>query len=340
MQHVKLKTVVEKIISEGGKLFGTRAQRVSTVEMNKIFDELKSKFNDTFSQFKLSKALASKKDHGDIDIVISSNEANIGETLKNLLGKNALDYKRNGNIFSFLYASGVVNKNVHVDFIAARDDEYDAQYDYLSYNDFGGVLGVFARKIGFSYGGKGFFKIYIDKKNQHHYILLTKNLREGLKMMGYGNVINKFDEIKTPVDVAEFISSTDLFDSKYFSDGDFNRSDRRRLRHNRTVANEIKDILVDMNKNRTQPDNDFFVKKLFPKKYEYYMEQVDEIENKVVAKSKYNGEWIIKNFPQLKPGPIIGKILQYLQTSFESNLNDVDPNTIISAISNYLRDNQ
>ncbi len=35
---IKLKDIVNEIVNEGGKLFGTRASRVSTNEMNSIFE--------------------------------------------------------------------------------------------------------------------------------------------------------------------------------------------------------------------------------------------------------------------------------------------------------------
>jgi hypothetical protein len=59
------------LLVEGGKLFGTRASRVSTAEMNSIFDELKTRLGNKFSKFELSKSLPSKQDHGDIDIVLT-----------------------------------------------------------------------------------------------------------------------------------------------------------------------------------------------------------------------------------------------------------------------------
>ena len=43
------------ILNEGGKLFGSRASRVTTGEMNSIFDELKRRLGDKFGKFELSK---------------------------------------------------------------------------------------------------------------------------------------------------------------------------------------------------------------------------------------------------------------------------------------------
>jgi len=68
------------ILNEGGKLFGVRASRVTTGEMNGIFDELKSRLGSKFRKFELSRALPAKVDHGDIDIVLTG-----GGDIKNIL---------------------------------------------------------------------------------------------------------------------------------------------------------------------------------------------------------------------------------------------------------------
>ncbi len=335
--NIKLGNIVEEILREGGKLFGSRAQRVTTDEMNKLYNEIQASVGGNFSKFKLSRALPSKMDHGDVDIVVSANGANIEKILKEKLGNRVVDYSKNGNIYSVLYHSEIVNKDVHVDFINAPDDEYDAQYDYLSYNDFSGVLGVITRRINFNYSTQGLFKIYKDKKGQYHYILLTKSLRDGLKMLGYERVLSDFDKIQNPDDVVSFISSSDLFDSRYLSSGGLNVSDRKRLRAGRKIANEIKDKLVGLNKHRTQPDEDYYIKTLFPEKYKALQDKIEQIESVVTPKSIYNGKWVMDQFPQLKPGPIIGKITLHLFQMFGKDLESIPEDTVKRAVAEYIK---
>ncbi len=334
---IQLAPIARKIITEGGKLFGPRAERVTTGEMNQIFKELEATLGESFSKFKLSRALPSKPDHGDIDVVVSGGGIDIAKTLKEKLGDAIEEYSKNGNIYSVLFKSRTTGKTVHVDFINASDDEYDAQYDYLSYNDFSGVLGVFSRQIHYSYSTNGFFKIYTDKKNQLHYIPITKSLRDGLKIMGYAHVLSKFDHIQNPDDVVEFISSSDLFDSNYLQSDDLNRSDRKRLRPGRSLAMEIKDKLIALNKTRTQPDEDHYLKTLFPEKHKELVAKATEIENKTVPKSTYNGKWVMANFPALKPGPIIGKITQYLFNKFGANLETAPEPSVKAAVEEYIK---
>lgn len=339
IMQIKLSAIAKQILSEGGKLFGSRSERVTTSEMRQVYDELKSKVGDQFARFTLSRSLASKQDHGDVDIVVSGISGDVESMLKARLGKLVLDYHKNGNIYSMLYLSGRVGKSVHVDLIKAPSGEHDTQVDYLAYNDFSAIVGIISRRLGFSYSTDGFFKTYVDKRGNHHHILITKNLRDGLKMLGYGKVLPKFDEIKTVDDIVHFISSSDLFDSSIFSADDFNRTDRRRVRPERKIAGEIKDKLVATGKHRTQPDSDYYFKKLFPTQYAKYTEAVEKIESEVPIKSKFNGKWIMANFPSVRPGPIIKHIQLHLQTKFGDALVNGDENVVKAAVEDYLKVN-
>jgi len=309
------------LLKEGGKLFGSRASRVSTSEMNSIYDELKTRLGDKFNKFELSKSLPSKQDHGDIDIVLTGNP-DIKKAIMTYLGPKVKDYSRNGNIYSVLYNSDL-GKDVHVDFIYSDNDEdYDAQKTYLALGDFSGILGVMARQNGYKYATTGFQKIYVDKSGRHHDILITKNLKDGLKILGYGDVLNTYDNIQNNDDVVKFISSSPLFDSNDYKGQTMNHSDRKRVRAGRPSADYIRKSLIGLNKHKTTDDPDYFLKKLFPEKYQSYLDKIKEIESFTPVKSKYGGEWIMQNF-NIKPGPILGKIKQFWTQKYGDNLDNV-----------------
>ena len=310
------------LLVEGGKLFGTRASRVSTAEMNSIFDELKNLLNKKFNKFELSKSLPSKADHGDIDVVVSGG-GDVANTLKSQLGDKVIDYSRNGNIYSVLYKSDT-GKNVHIDFIHSDNDEdFDAQRMYLALGDFSGILGVMARQNGYKYATTGFHKIYVDKSGRHHDILITKNLKDGLKILGYGDVLGDYSNIQNNDDVVKFISSSPMFDSDDYKGQTMNHSDRKRVRAGRPSADYVRTSLIGLNKHKQISDPDYFLKKLFPDKYQMLLDKQKEIESFTPVKSKYGGEWLMANFPQLKPGPILGKIKQYWLQKYGDNLDNV-----------------
>ena len=333
---IKLKDIVTEIINEGGKLFGTRASRVTTSEMNSIFDELKSLLNNKFNKFELSKSLPSKVDHGDIDVVVSGG-GDVDNTLKSQLGGKVLDYSRNGNIYSVLYKSNT-GKNVHIDFIHSDNDEdFDAQRMYLALGDFSGILGVMARQNGYKYATTGFHKIYVDKSGRHHDILITKNLKDGLKILGYGDVFGEYDNIQNNDDVIKFISSSPMFDSNDYKGQTMNHSDRKRVRAGRPSADYIRTSLIGLNKYKQISDPDYFLKKLFPDKYQMLLDKQKEIESFTPVKSKYGGEWLMANFPQLKPGPILGKIKQYWTQKYGDNLDNVPEDELRKDTDTYIK---
>jgi hypothetical protein len=307
---------------------------VSTAEMNSIFDELKNLLNNKFNKFELSKALPSKADHGDIDVVVSGG-GDVANTLKSQLGNKVLDYSSNGNIYSVLYKSDT-DKNVHIDFIHSDNDEdFEAQRMYLTLGDLSGILGVMARQNGYKYATTGFHKIYVDKSGRHHDILITKNLKDGLKILGYGDVLDDYDSIQNNDDVIKFISSSPMFDSDDYKGQTMNHSDRKRVRAGRPSADYIRTSLIGLNKHKQISDPDYFLKKLFSDKYQMLLDKQKEIESFTPVKSKYGGEWIMQNF-NIKPGPVLGKIKQYWLQKYGDNLDNVPEDELIKDTDTYI----
>ena len=324
------------LLVEGGKLFGTRASRVTTSEMNSIFDELKTRLGNKFSKFELSKSLPSKQDHGDIDIVLTGNP-NIKKAIMMYLGSKVKDYSRNGNIYSVLYNSDL-GKDVHVDFIYSDNDEdFDAQKTYLALGDFSGILGVMARQNGYKYATTGFHMIYVDKSGRHHDILISKNLKDGLRILGYGEILGDYDNIQNNDDVIKFISSSPMFDSNDYKGQTMNHSDRKRVRAGRPSADYIRTSLIGLNKHKQISDPDYFLKRLFPDKYQMLLDKQKEIESFTPVKSKYGGEWLMANFPQLKPGPMLGKIKQYWTQKYGDNLDNVPEDELRKDTDTYIK---
>jgi hypothetical protein len=332
---IKLKDIISEIIGEGGKLFGTRAQRINPQELVKIYGELKSILTSHFNHIELTKSLPSKDSFGDIDVVVSGG-VDVANTIKSQLGDRVLDYSRNGNIYSVLYKSNT-GKNVHIDFIHSDNDEdFNAQQMYLSLGDFSGILGVMARQNGYKYATTGFYKIYIDKSGRHHDILITKNLKDGLKILGYGDVITSYDKIQNNDDVVKFISSSPLFDSNNYKGQTMNSSDRKRVRSGRPSADYIRKSLITLNKHKHIDDPEYFLKKLFPEKYNNYLNKVSDIESYVVPKSKYGGDWIIKNF-KITPGPIINQIKLHWKELFGNDVDSQSEETLLKVSNDFLK---
>jgi hypothetical protein len=210
---------------------------------------------------------------------------------------------------------------------------------YHAYGDFSGVMGVIARKLKYNYASNGFYKIYVDKKNTNHYILISDSLYDGLIILGYENVISKYSSIQSNQDIVDFLSSSYLFDSAHFKNSDLNRGDRKKIRIGRKSARFIRDSLVNLNKNRSQLDDDFYFKQRFPELYEKYLNEVKKIEEFVPYKSKYNGNWIMEKF-NVSPGPIVGKIQKKWIEQYGESIDSVNENDLYEFTKRFMEDFQ
>jgi hypothetical protein len=356
---IKLSDIARKILSEENvkKLFGSLSNRVTTEEMHGVFGELKKKLAMKFSSFNNTTKLSSRQDHGDIDIVVvPPSGQSTKDVVLNLIGSNIVKNTNttavvtsngqiyqpnqmyvttNGNIFSILYRPNKLDKNVHIDFISAKDEE-DARnkQDYLAYNDFSGIVGVISRKLGFKYGSDGFFKIFVDKKGQNRDILITKNLRDAQKILGFRNVDTNFSNIKSEDDIVEYIKTSPFFDISQLSNG-LNNGDRKKMRSERQSAQYIRDQLVKSGKRRSIDDVDYFFKSLFPSLYKKVEEEKQSLNADIINTTKYTGEWIIKTF-NLKPGKVIGQVKDFLNTKYGDVLDNTPEEEVITSIKQYL----
>lgn len=319
------------ILKEGGKLFyklyGLNSDRITTTEMNIVFNEIQSKLSQYFDDMQLTKSLSSKQDHGDVDIICIPKEGNDIKSILSKLGNNNLKFHKNGNVYSILYQCNKISKDVHVDFIKTNTGNFISHKQYFSLNDFSGIVGIFSKRLNFKYGSEGFFKKYKDKKNNWHEIFITNNLMDGLKILGFNS--NKFNNINTVDDIIEFMLSSPLVDVDDFKSNNMNQSDRKSEK--RPIINTVITALRKSNKKRTIEDSDYFFKKLFPKYYDKVQEKIKKIDNYIIPKSKYSGEWLLKTF-SIKQGKIIGNILKDLNSKFGQNLEKEKESIIIKYI--------
>lgn len=315
------------------KLFGTDAARVSTSEMREVFLELQNIFKNSISHMELVRSIDSKQDHGDIDILIIS-PGNLRDLLQQKLGEKLLNYSKNGNISSFLFASSAVNKKVHVDFISSKDsEELESKQVYYALNDVSAIVGIVSKGKNFKYGTQGFFKRFKDKQGNWHDIPITKNLFDGMKILGFD--ISKYHNIKNHEDVIEFILSSPMTDSRLFAGENMVSRDRRMLGV-RSGMDYIINKLVSMNIVAKVQDENYLFKKYFPQRYIEVEKLKKEIDATKYAKSnKYTGEWVMSKFG-LPSGKKVGLILKSMHDHFGINLELANELDVISFVNNIL----
>jgi len=323
--------LMSQLIKEGGKLFGSRSSRVTTEEMNYIFNELKNKLSKHFKKFNLSKALSSKQDHGDVDIIalpLTDWKTNIEKILKSSI----VDKSSNSGVHSYLINFPKINKNVHVDFIVTgNDDKFQSMSQYYSYNDFSGIVGIFSKKLHFKYGSSGFFKRFKDRRGNYHDILISSNLMDGLKILGLNPT--RFNNISDVDDMVDYLSTSKLFDFSFITSSEMNQSDRKSMK--RPVIDYVINKLREKGAKSSIKDEDYYFKKYYPKKYQEVEIKKQEIDNNLPIRSKYNGQWLMDKLG-VKPGPQIGRLLKILSDKYGNNLVHQSDSEVLNFIKNYI----
>lgn len=198
--------------------FETR--RVARDEYFVLVKEIKEKlFSIGESKFSDIPAYRSKPDFGDIDILICSDRPNRREWIQELF--QPMEIYHNSDCFSFDY------KNVQIDFIFAKPENYETSLKYFQFNDLSNIMGRVYHKQGLRYGHDGLTLVVRDDTQVVGEILLSKNNDEILTFGGYDPVrYNKgFD---TKLEIFEFAASTPYYNYEIF-DLD-NRNYRARTR--------------------------------------------------------------------------------------------------------------
>lgn len=317
--------------SNDHKLFGAEAQRVSSEELQFIFRELKDLIGNYFEEAIPVAHLEHKTDHGDIDILVAP-ALDIKSLLTTVLGKRLIKFSKNDTVNSFLFKSDL-GKTVHIDLITSSSKEnLECKKYYYGLNDFSAAIGVLSKKLNFKYGTEGFFKRFKDKKGNWHDILISKNLMDGLKILGFDT--NEYNNIKNYDDIVNFILTSPLFDSSFFGNQMLLARDRESVKRRKNFS-YIVEQLRKHNKKATITDENYFFKKFYPSQYANYLELSQEIDNKTYTKdNKYDGAWLMNSLG-LKPGPKIGLLLKALSSHFGATLPNQNENDVLNFIKNY-----
>ena len=320
------------LFKEGGKLFGTRSQRVTTQEMRSIFLKIKFEVGDVFEAMTLNRSFASKTSHGDVDIIVLPNTPNWKKYILNELSSIIVDQSSNANVHSFLFHFEQIKKNVHVDFIEASSmDDYKSKNQYYSFNDLSAMIGIIAKKNHFKFGSEGFFKRFQDRRGNWHDILISKDLNIGLDCLGFNRSV--YENITDIDDAVEFILSGRMFDSDLFKRENMTQ-DQKKDEKRPNIEYMIGEFRKFPTTKSTVTDEDYFFKKLYPDLYKTVELEKQQIDKNIPQKSKYNGSWLMTNF-NIKPGPQVGMILKAISDEFQ-NLDETDESEIYEFVSSIL----
>jgi hypothetical protein len=232
----------------------------------------------------------------------------------------------NGDVLSFDYQEFQIDmiKCKHIDF---------AKF-YLSFGDFGAIIGRIVNHYGFKFGHEGFWiNVYTDEENNfnetHSYgkIVLTTSPEEMCKFIGL-----KYEDwykIKSKEDIFNFIKSCKYFKPEIFES--LKNTHHRRARLRPFYLEFIESIGIKEIKGGTHYAENHQMDgiKYFNKEKEF-QEIFEHLNRKLEIKKKFNGKMLIDMGVEIKKiGEIIKKFkLKYSDEWILNNTQETINNTL------------
>lgn len=204
-----------------------------------------------------------KDSFGDCDLLTTSTDEAFEKSLSKdfaLLGK-----KRNGSVTSYALKYGNF-PTFQFDLIKAREDSFKFNYNYLSYNDLGNLIGRVAAAFGFKFAHDGLYILaWYDHKGEERSVVRVKeeaktndhaehrmeklfisNFDEALEFLGFDSLrfAQGFDTVD---EILDFVASSKYFCKDFFLFENRNHDQRKRdvKRPTYTKALEYFDTLTD-----------------------------------------------------------------------------------------------
>lgn len=314
----------------GGSALSFETRRVCRDEYFVLLGEIKQKLTD-IGEEKFTDILAyhTKPSFGDIDILICSDRPNRREWIRSTFGPNEIH--QNSDVFSFDY------KNVQVDFIFCKEDNFQSSYWYFAWNDIGNIYSRILHRFGLRNGHDGLTLVVRDDTRVIGEILLTKNVDEILTFAGYDPVSYKkgFD---TKEEIFKYVVSSPYYNYEIFDLE--NRNYRARTRdRKRPMYTEFLEWAKDNAKHGYEwslNKADYIPHILYEfDKLDVYTDMLREHFSNLDFKKKFNGEVVSlvtglqgKQLGQmmilLKADPFFEKhVLSYMnQETIESQIKD------------------
>lgn len=302
-----------------------------------IVEKLKNDFHLVIPRFLnvgVAPCVRDKKDHGDLDIIMSDiNAVNSVFNMKKMLSNsnwNDVDSfssyiqkefgyvpHKNSNVYSFPV------EGFQVDITLVPVEEYNTSISYTSWGDLGNLMGRIYHKMGLHYGHNGlsfwirqglFDNNVAWSDNDHVYdkLVITTDPNKIFEIGGfdYDRWLQGFD---TEQDVWEFIIKSKYFNSEIFSLENLNNINRVRNKKRGMYMRFLEHV-----NDKTLPTG-----KQFLSKHEYgliFQEDFHQLKSAIARyrheyevgkaiKEKFNGN-LVHEWTGCSSGPGIGKIIK------------------------------
>lgn len=320
--------------SNGKKLFGDRADRITSKEKCILYSYFVEHTGYLFKTMGTPRHFSDKKTHGDLDIIVVPRHYDWLKRFQEYLGESLLDFHQNDNCYSHLVRSEALERTVHIDIIATfRSPLFITMLQFYSFNDLSAIINVIAKNYGFKYGSRGFFKRYEDTKGNWHDILLSFDMNVGLRCLGFP--VKEFNAIRNMEDALCFIIETPFFDHRFFLEDAMtqkNKKDYKRPNIQYMTDWLRKTLIV----NNHKLDENVFLKGNHPELFERMNKKIGFIENFEYKKDKYDGNWIMKQF-NIESGSMVGDIKTAIQERYGLQYNLIPEDDMIMFVHQFMK---
>lgn len=292
-----------------------------------------------------------KDSFGDCDLLTTATDEAFEKSLSKdfiLLGK-----KKNGGVTSYALKYGSFPP-FQFDLIKAKEDSYKFNYNYLSYNDLGNLIGRVAAAFGFKFAHDGLYilawyshkgeersvgRVKEDGKTNDHAEykmekLFISNFDQALEFLGFDSsrFAQGFDTIE---DILAFVASSKYFCKDFFLFENRNHDQRKRdvKRPTYTRALEYFDTLVEA-KSRDEVTKAFKadVTTKYPSIIKIKRDMRKEIKRKYVLSRRLSSRRVVwlygRLFGKQLEGVVLGNMMKFLN-------NNCDKSLAVSGVSNY-----
>jgi hypothetical protein len=348
----------------GGNLLKTwnlPEKRISTIEYNRIKDELLNKFQQDQSVRQLvgpssiqlvgssrgvvAPSIRNKDTHGDLDIIVRKHrdtdivmlwkgEQDFGKYLETEFGYKPF---KNSNVFSFPYQGFQVDVTFH------PVVEFEIAVDYSSWGDLGNIMGRVFHKMGLHFGHSGLsFWIrqglfdnnlqWSDSDHIYDKVVLTRDMQEICAIGGfdYSRWNQGFD---TEQDAFDFVVDSKYFDPDLFKLENLNHTNRTRNRK-RGMYMRFMEYVADSNKVGEPFRSKHEYSLLMQCKYSHLQRAIDGFrllyEVDKVIKEKVNGKLVMEWLDLSEnDGKLVGQIMNKVRELDKYKLLEMTQATII-----------
>lgn len=288
----------------GHALKNVKTRRIQPKEYHQIKKDITALFND--EEIAFIPETPNKLDYGDLDILYKADSI-LGRNIYNIINEKVKprEIVHNGDVYSFDY------KSFQIDFIKCYNFEM-GQF-YLSYGDFGGIVGRIVNRYNIKFGQEGLWiNVHLDegKTHSHGRIILSDSPKQICEFLGLDHA-KWLSGFQSKQEIFEYVISSRLFDPRYFK----HLTERNRRR---PMYLEFVEYVENLPSRQTPESGPLQMEAIqFFGKMDEYNKIIVDLEIKQRRREKFNGRFFLEcGVPEKR----IGAALE----EFKRDIEDLD----------------